>query len=227
MPVQENPTDVLHLSGGRTMSRDLHRKHKRVVRLFALAAFLPLLMLMLYAWLPTSLLVTLAIPVNDLLWSHFKSISLETCGTKCSLVAFSMIAVPLSWGAGILFGLAAIPLTIQLRRAQVEALAHGFAPLGRRSDGTAKPLLHAATALGVATTVVLGAMLLAVVYGLYIAGGSDRTTHPRTGVEYSLAHVSVLLAILMGAVQCGSMMLMGIATLIVLDLKILLRVWLK
>jgi hypothetical protein len=199
------------------------------MRLLALAAVLPLLMLMLYACLPTSLLVRLAMPVNVLLWSHFKSISLETCGTNCSLVAFSMIAVPLSWGASILLGLAAIPLTIQFRRAQVEALGLGLAPLGRRSDGTAKPLPNAGAAivLGVAVAVVLGAMLLSVVFGLYNAGGSDRTTHPRTGGEYSLAHIGVLLAILMSAVQCGSVMLMGVATLIVLNLKIFLRVSLK
>jgi hypothetical protein len=181
---------------------------------------------MLYACLPTSLLEMLAMPVNDLLWSHFKSISLETCGTKCSLVAFSMIAVPLSWGASILFGLAAIPLTIQFRRAQVEALAHGLAPLGRRSDGTAKPPLDTGTAvvLGVSVVVVPSAMILAVVFGLYNLGGSDRTTHPRTGGEYSLAHVGVILATLLSAVQLGSVLLMSVATFTVLNLRTLLRV---
>ena len=226
VPVQENPTEVLHLSGGRTMSRDLHRKYKRVVRLFALAAFLPVLMLMFYACLSTSLLVALAMPVNDLLWPHNKSISLEACGAKCSLVAFSMIAVPLSWGASILFGVAAVPLTIQFRRAQVEALACGFAPLGRRPDGTAKPLLDAGSAVawGASSVVVLCVMLLLVVFGLYNFGGSDSTTHPRTGGEYSVTHVGVLLAILMSAVQFGSVLLLSLVTFTVLNLRILLRV---
>ncbi len=145
-----------------------------MIRLFWVAALSPLIYLMFFAVTPTAVLMALAATINDLFWIHFKSISLENCGAKCSLVAFSMIAVALSWGASIVLALVAIPLTVQLRSAQAEALRRGQAPMGRMPDGTAKPLPNAGTAVPVFIVgmVAGGVMLFAVVYGLYNLGGS-------------------------------------------------------
>ena len=93
-------------------------------------------------------------------------------------------------------------------------------------DGAVKPLPKSETAalVGIVSMALFSAMLLAVVYGLYNFGGSDRTTHPRTGQGYSLGHVSVLIAILMSVAQFGSTMLMSIVTIVALSLKSILKI---
>lgn len=208
------------------MPRGLYRQSRRLIKLFWVAALSPLALLAFYAFTPTAALMALAEPINNFFWTHIKPVSVENCGAKCSLVAFSLIAIPLSWGASVVLAVVAIPLTVQYRSAQLEALRRGLAPLGKMPDGAVKPLPKSETAalVGIVSMALFSAMLLAVVYGLYNFGGSDRTTHPRTGQGYSLGHVSVLIAILMSVAQFGSTMLMSIVTIVALSLKSILKI---
>lgn len=224
--VQANQTDVLYLSDDRSVSRDLYHQFKRQKQLYCAAALWPLVLPLLYVCIPTSALIVLGTSINDLFWSHFKSISFETCGTKCSLVAFNVTAVALAWVGAILFGILSTIATIQLRSAQLEALGRGLAPLGKMPDGTPKPLPTGGGVLfmGITTMMLGGAILFMFLYGLYEVGGSDRTIHAKTGREYSPILVSVLATFLISIVQCFSAVAMSTATFFALDLKKLLKI---
>jgi hypothetical protein len=208
------------------MSRDLHHQYRRQKKLYSAAAIWPLVLPLLYACIPTPTLIVLGMSINDLLWSHFKSISFETCGAKCSLVAFNLTAVALAWVGAVVFGILSAIATIQFRSAQVEALSRGLAPLGKMPDGTPKPLPTGGSVIfmGITTTMLGGAILFMFLYVLYEVGGSDRTVHAKTGREYSPILVSVLATFLISGVQCLSAVAMSTATFFALDLKKLLKI---
>lgn len=208
------------------MSRDLHHQYRRQKQLYCAAAIWPLVLPLLYACIPTPTLIVLGMSINDLLWSHFKSISFETCGAKCSLVAFNLTAVALAWVGAVVFGILSVIATIQFRSAQAEALSRGLAPLGKMPDGTPKPLPTGGGVLfmGITTTMLGGAILFMFLYVLYEVGGSDRTVHAKTSREYSPILVSVLATFLVSAVQCFSTVAMSTATFFALDLKKLLKI---
>ncbi|WP_439610639.1 hypothetical protein [Reyranella sp.] len=218
--------DALYLSGDRSMSRDLHHQYRRQKQLYCAAAIWPLVLPLLYACIPTPTLIALGMSINDLLWSHFKSISFETCGAKCSLVAFNLTAVALAWVGAVVFGILSVIATIQFRSAQAEALSRGLAPLGKMPDGTPKPLPTGGGVLfmGITTTMLGGAILFMFLYVLYEVGGSDRTVHAKTSREYPPILVSVLATFLVSAVQCFSIVAMSTATFFALDLKKLLKI---
>lgn len=224
--VRESLVDVVYFNESHSMPRYLYRRSRRIIRLLLGAGLSPLILLMFYMFTPTVTLMALAEPINHFFWAYIKSVSLENCSAKCSLVAFTMIAVPVSWGASIVLGIVAIPLTVQFRNAQVEALRQGFAPIGKMPDGAAKPLRNAtSTARVVIPTMALyAALLIAIVYGLYGFGGSDRTIYPRTGREFSLGLVVVVFTVLMSAAQFGATFIMFLATDFVLSLKSALRI---
>lgn len=218
--------DVLYLSGDRSVSRDLHHQYRRQKQLYCTATLWPLALPLFYVCTPTLALIVLATPINDLFWSHFKSISFETCGAKCSLVAFSVIAVSLAYVGTVVFGVLSAFAAIQFRTAQLEALRRGLAPLGRMPDGAAKrpPTGPGAILAGIIAMMLGVAILLAFAYVLYEISGSDRTTHARTGREYATVLVSVLMTFLISIVQLISTVVMAAAGLTAIDLKNLLKI---
>ncbi|WP_230553839.1 hypothetical protein [Reyranella aquatilis] len=226
MIIQEKPTDVLHLSEGRTMSRALSDQFKRQKQLYCAAALWPLVLPLFYACIPTPALIVLGASINDLFWSHFKSISFESCGTKCSLVAFNVIAVGLAYVGAVVFGILSAIATVQLKSAQLEALSRGLAPLGKMPDGTPKPLPTGGGVvfMDIIAMMLSGAILFMFLYALYEIGGSDRTTHAKTGREYSPILVSVLATFLISIVQCCSAVAISAATLVALDVKNILKI---
>lgn len=224
--VQANQTDVLYLSDDRSVSRDLHRQYRRQKQLYCAAALWPLVLPLFYLCTPTSALIVLATPLNDLFWSHFKSISFETCGAKCSLVAFSVIAVSLACVGTVVFGVLSAFAAIQFRIAQLEALRRGLAPLGRMPDGAPKrpPTGPGAILAGILAMMLGVAILLGFAYVLHEIGGSDRTAHAKTGREFPPVLVSVLMTFLISMVQLISTVVMAGAGLTAIDLKNLLRI---
>lgn len=138
--VPETSDDLVHYGKQQSMPRDAYRRSRRMMKLLLVAALSPLALLLFYTVTPTAALVLLAEPFNDFFWPHVKQVPLEGCGSKCPLVAYSMIAIPLSWLAAIVFAILGVPLAVQHRSAQVEALRRGAAPHGRLPDGKAKPL---------------------------------------------------------------------------------------
>jgi len=221
-----SPADVVYLSNDRSMSCNLYRQYTRLLKLLCVAALSPLISLIFYVFTPTSVLIAVASFVNDLFWIHFKSISLETCNTKCPLVAFSMIVSLLSGVMAVVFSIVAIPLTVQFRNQQVVALRRGLAPFGKTSDGAVKPLPSAGSAalVAIGCIALLSAILLPFSYGLYDSAGSDQTIHPKTGREFSMAFVVMINAIFMGTVQFCATFLSSFATLLFLNLRSLLKI---
>jgi len=218
--VPETSDDLVHYGKQQSMPRDEYRRSRRMVKLWLVAALSPFILLSFYTVTPTAALVFLAEPFNDFFWPQVKQVSLEGCGSKCALVAYSMIAIPLSWLAAIVFAILAVPLTVQLRSAQVEALRRGAAPHGRLPDGKAKPLPTAGISIFVAGAgvVFVGAVLIALLYTLYQFGGSGRTVGGWNR-ELSLWHVNFLMAIAMGIAQFSATFLMSLATFLVLNVK--------
>jgi hypothetical protein len=217
--------ELVYLSNGRTVPRDLYRFTRRVPNLFWASSLLPFALLLACAFMPGSALLPIAASLNDLVWTHIKPVSLAECNEKCWLAAYSMIAVSVSCGSAVVLAPIAVCFTVQDRQAQVDALRRGAAPWGRLPDGTAKPLPKAGTALlaGLGGMGLLTILLVGLMYFLVEFSGSDQTVSIRNGREYSMGYVSLHIAVIIGIAQFCATAWVMFATHVFLGLKSLLK----
>jgi hypothetical protein len=121
---------LVNLSRGRTVPHGLYASSRCLVRLYWVTVISPFIVLVLMSSLSTSEMLSLAELVNNLVWAGIKQISLEACTENCWARAYTLVAVPISWAATLLFALAAIPSSVLVFRANEEALRRGAAPYG-------------------------------------------------------------------------------------------------
>ena len=87
----------------------LRVRAKRLFKLFWIAGLSPLILLIVLAVMPESVLMALGRLFNELLWVHFKYVQLDGC-TKCHMMTYSLVAIPISWLAALIAGIWSIPL---------------------------------------------------------------------------------------------------------------------
>lgn len=217
------PDDIVLLSLGRTMPRELYLRQKRLINLFWIATFSPLALLIAGALTPDAVLIRGAKLFNSLFWAHFKQVSIEGCSAKCHMMAYGLIGVPISWLATVVVAIWAIPLAAQNWHAQHEAFRRGAAPYGRARNGKINPPAGFGMSVGVygVSATVAGAVLFGLLVLLYLLGGSDHTVS--RGRDIPPAVFSFWVTVIMGLTQFLAVALMSFLTIIALNFKKLLR----
>jgi hypothetical protein len=208
----------------RSLPPDLRGRARRFVRLLWLAAFssMPLLLILL---LPGPLSMDVATFVNELFWTHLKTIQIEGCAANCRMRAYTMTAIPISWLASIAFAVLAIPRAMDNWRAGEEALRRNHAPYGLwpNGDPRAYPANSFAASMGFAVGLaVMWAATAFLTWFLFEVAGSDmsakstRRMHPLV--------VSVYVTVIMGILQFLGALAVGATALGILGITKLLRV---
>src|SRR5712692_884313 len=106
----------------------LRIRARRLFKLFWIAGLSPLALLIAFALMPESVLMSLARVFNELLWVHFKHVQIDGCTSKCHMMAYSLVGIPISLFAALMAGIWSIPLAIQNWQASQEALSRGANP---------------------------------------------------------------------------------------------------
>jgi hypothetical protein len=213
------PDDMVFLSLGRSMPRDLYLHQRRLINLFWIAALSPLALLIAGALTPDTALIHGAELFNSLFWVHFKQVSIEGCVGKCHMMAYGLVGIPISWLATVVAAIWAIPLAAQNWHAQHEAFRRGAAPYGRARNGKINPPAGFGMSVGVCgvSATVAGAVLFGLLLLLYLFGGSDRTVS--RGRDIPPAVISFLVTVIMGLTQFLAVALMSFLTIIALSFK--------
>jgi hypothetical protein len=197
------PEDMVFFGKGFSAPHDLYVRGRRLYRLFWIAALSPLALLIVYGLTPKAAVMAVAELFNVLFWAHFKQISLQDCAATCQMMAYTVVAIPLSWFATVLVALWAVPLTIQNWKAGREAFRRGAAPYGRLANGgTRQPP-------GYKISVVVG------------IPGSDRTI--TRGREIPTVLIDIWITLIMGLTQFFAAALMMVSTNVALSFRKLLR----
>jgi hypothetical protein len=202
----------------------LRIRARRLLKLFWIAGLSPLALLIAFALMPESALMSLARVFNELLWVHFKHVQIDGCTSKCHMVAYSLVGIPISLFAALVAGIWSIPLAIQNWQASQEALGRGANPYGRLASGKpiASPLTGVfAWSVAFAGMVLAFAVLAGCVWVLYLLAGSDRTIS--RGREIYPAIISIYTTAAMGITQLVAAVSFAIVTLLMCHLKKLLR----
>jgi hypothetical protein len=202
----------------------LRIRSRRLLKLFWIAGLSPLVLLIAFALMPESVLMSLARVFNELLWVHFKHVQIDGCTSKCHMMAYSLVGIPISLFAALVAGIWSIPLAIQNWQASQEALSRGVNPYGRLASG--KPIAFPVTGFFAWSAMFAGmvltfAVLAGCVWVLYLLAGSDRTIS--RGREIYPAIVSIYTTAAMGITQLVAAVCFAIVTLLLLHFKKRLR----
>jgi hypothetical protein len=168
---------MVYYGQDRSAPRDLYDRSRRLFKFFRFAALSPIVLLIAGTLTPPSALVQVAELFNRLFWSDLKPITLEGCAPKCHIMAYGLVAVPISWISTILMAIVAIVLGIQNWQAGEEAIRRGGAPYGRMSTGDVKPLKASIAFFVIPGCALLASALFGLEFLLYTVGGFD---HLRT-----------------------------------------------
>ncbi|CAN5922930.1 hypothetical protein BH11PSE3_BH11PSE3_06950 [soil metagenome] len=210
--------EMVFFGQGRSMPRDLYRRARQLFKLFWIAGLSPFVMFVALAIIPSSFLMVPAKLLNELFWVHIRPATLEHCSGKCHMMAYSLIGVPLSWLAAIVFAIWAVRLALQNWDAGQEAIRRGAAPFGRTPSGQVKQ--PPGLVMTVLATAFLGALLLGGLWVLYLLAGSDRTISRDR--ENWPPMISLSTTVIMGITQFLAVATMMTLTNVVLHLKKLL-----
>jgi hypothetical protein len=165
--------DMVYYGQDRSVPRDLYDRSRRLFKFFRFAALSPIVLLIAGALTPPSALVQVAELFNRLVWSNLKPITLERCVPKCHMMAYGLVAIPISWISTILIAIVAIVLGIQNWQAGEEAIRRGSAPYGKTATGDAKRLKASIAFLFIPCVAVIGGALFGFELLLYAVGGFD------------------------------------------------------
>jgi hypothetical protein len=190
---QQKEDFVYYGSGGTcSMPRDLFVRPRRLPWLCGATAVAIFGLFPLCEAVPTHFMLWLAQQFNDLFWVHFKQISFDGCAEKCQMMAYSTVAIPISWVVTIAVTPAMILRAVEFWEIQQQALRRGAAPRGRDSDRNIRQLPGLsycvwASILAIATLVLLETTL-------YLLVGSDSTVS--RGRRFSPTQVCLHITIL-------------------------------
>jgi hypothetical protein len=200
--------DMVYYGQDRSVPRELYGRSRRLFQFFWFAALSPIVLLIAGALTPRSALVQIAELFNRLFWSHLKLVTLEACVPKCHMMAYGLVAIPVSWLSTILLAIVAVILGIQNWRTGEEAIRRGGTPYGRSATGDAKQMKASIAFLFIPCCAVIGGALFGLVIFLYALAGFD---HLRTagGRIVPVFVAEVFVTVLIGAAQ---LLVVGLAS---------------
>jgi hypothetical protein len=129
------PPDWMDLGNGRTMSRDAYRLSLVILWNLAIAFLLPFAFLLALIPVPSSIMLTIAGGLNDLIWAHFRQISFEGCGDRCWARAYTLISATFTAANAAILGGVILRLFVKWSSVTGEAMRRGAAPWGLTSRG--------------------------------------------------------------------------------------------
>jgi len=207
--------DMVYYGSGAYMPRDLYIHTKRPLTLALTAMALIFSLFILSELTPTSILVGTAELFNQLFWRYFKQTSFEGCTAKCHMIAYGLVAIPISWGSSIIVALWTIPLAVRDWQARREALRHGAAPQGKTASGKIRPIPS------FVFSVLLGAIMFIALFVteflLYLLAGAD--TNIRGGRVLPPLMIDFQTTFLMSATQFLAVVSMSALVLAAHNLK--------
>lgn len=197
------------------MPRHLFGRARKLRNLCLAAAFSSFVLLVALTLMPTASLMKIAEWFSAHFWINLKHISFEGCAEKCHMMAFSTVAIPISWATSIVVALCAVPMARASWQACWEALNLGFSPFGIAEDGRKKQPPSLGLIIG--GVVVLGGALYGVELLLFALAGSLSTTSRAREIPTML--ISVWTSVLMATMQFLVGGVMSGLVLITLHLK--------